>query len=159
MPDLLRYQARRLEELIAIARLLGHRQRDAVRSEHEPGRGAHIGRQPVRGLANVFGIGLDEQRMIEPAVHVRDIDIAAGVVTQPVARGDDVVAVLLAARVGVMSGSDETDRVPRAVLVHLVQRVPDERVPVAHPHVDGQRMSRGRQPLAQPVRLPLASGP
>ena len=124
-----------------------------MRGADEPRRGAHCGRQPVGRLAHVVGVGLDEQRVIEPAVHVGHIDVAAGVVAQPIAGGNDVVAILLAARGPVVSRGDEADRVPGAVRVHPAQRIADERVPVAHPHVEAGSgcpacASRWRKPAA-----------
>ena len=84
---------------------------------------AHIGRQPLERRAHVRGVGRDEQRMVEPAADVRDVDVAAACARSSVARGGDVLAVLLAARVRMLRRSDEADRAPRAGLVHLPQRV------------------------------------
>ena len=69
------------------------------------------------------------------------------------ARGADVLPVLLAARIRVLRGGDESHRVPRAIHVHLVQRIRQKRMPVAHPDVDRQRVTGGREAIAKPVRL------
>src|SRR5437867_3563877 len=48
---------------------------------------------------------------------------------------------------------DEADRAPHAVVAHLAQRVGEQRMPVAHPHIDRQRMALVRKTRAQPFGL------
>ena len=44
---------------------------------------------------------------------------------------------------------------PRTASVHLVQRVGDERMPVAHSDVHRQRVPSGREPITQSMGLML----
>jgi hypothetical protein len=53
-----------------------------------------------------------------------------------------------------LSGCDETDRVPQAGRMHLAQGIRQKRVPVPHPDVDRERMARCVQADAQSFRLP-----
>ena len=113
---------------------------------------SEIGWQFLERLAHVRNVGGDELRMIEPAVDEGHVDVAA-VRSQRLLRGRDILAVLLTARVRVMSGSDETNRMPHAIRVHLLQRVRQQRMPVAHADVDGQRTAGGVEAFAETVRL------
>ena len=139
-------------KLLAIERCLRHRQRNAVRGEDEPRGVADRGRQTLLRLAHVRGVGLDEERMIEPAADERDVEVPAARL-ELLLRGGDVLAVLLAARVRMVRRGDESDRVPHAVGVHLPERVRQQRMPVAHADVHRQRPPRGRKPLAQSLGL------
>ena len=110
-------------------------------------RRAHVLRQPCERLPHVRGVGRNEQGMIEPASHERDVDVVA-VAQQLGARRGDVLPILLAARIGVLGGRDEPDGAAQACRAHLPQRVGEQRVPVAHPDVDGKRMAGCRQTYA-----------
>src|SRR3954470_4688258 len=93
--------------------------------------------------------------MVEPAADVGDVDVAAIASSELGPRRQHVLPVLLAAGIRMLRRRDEADRVPRAVGVHLVQRVGEERVPVAHADVHGQGTASGRKSLAQAGRLKL----
>src|SRR3954469_14999471 len=93
--------------------------------------------------------------MVEPAADVGDVDVAAIASSELGPRRQHVLPVLLAAGIRMLRRRDESDRVPRAVGVHLVQRVGEERVPVAHPDVDAQRATGRCKPLAEASRLEL----
>src|SRR3954447_15829234 len=93
--------------------------------------------------------------MVEPAADVGDVEVAAVASSELGPRRQYVFAVLLAAGIRMLSRGDEPDRVPRAVGVHLVQRVGEERVPVAHADVDAQRTAGRCKALAQASRLEL----
>ena len=103
---------------------------------------------------NVRRVGGDELRVVEPALDKRDVDVAA-VIAQRLLGRRDVLAILLAARIGVMGRSDETDGAANAIRMHPLQRVRQIRVPVAHANVDRQRVTHGNQARAKAVRLPL----
>jgi len=65
--------------------------------------------------------------------------------TQRLLGGGRVLAILLAARVGMMRGGDEHDRLPHTIGIHLLQRVGQQRMPVAHADVDRQRTAGGNK--------------
>src|SRR3982751_1829880 len=93
--------------------------------------------------------------MVEPAADVSDVDVAAVATSELGPRRQYVLPVLLAAGIRMLSRGDEPDRVPRAVGVHLVQRVGEERGPVAHADVDAQRTASRCKSLAQAGGLQL----
>ena len=96
-------------------------------------------------LADVRGVGLHEQRVIEPAAHIRDVDVRAIRAQLGTCRGDGL-AVLLAARVRMLGGGNESDRAAHAGGAHLATCVGQERMPVAHADVHRQRVARGHEP-------------
>jgi hypothetical protein len=148
-----RDQPRRGLELLLIARPLGHRRRNAVRGEHEPSFPTQRFRQTRKRLSNVCGVRRDPRRMIEPAAGVRDGHILP-VTPQLVASRHHVLAILLATRIRMLRGGDEADSVAVSRCVHLAKRVGQQRMPVAHAHVYGQRVSQRRQPILQTASLP-----
>ena len=112
-----RHEPRRLGQLLAVARPLGHRGRNAVRGEDQARarRASGVG-QPGARVPDVRGVGRDEPRVREPAVHEGHLDVGVCLRAQLRPGGRDVLAVLLAARVGVLRGGDEPDRAPDAGL-------------------------------------------
>ena len=93
--------------------------------------------------------------MIEPASGERDLDVAP-VASQLGPRGGDVLAILLAARIGMLRRGDEPDRMSRPGVMHLAKRVRQQRMPVAHADVDWQRLSHRREPVLQTLRPDVA---
>ncbi len=91
--------------------------------------------------------------MVEPALDKGHIDMAA-CLAKLLLGGGDVLAILLAARIGVVRRGDESNRVPNAVRVHLLERVGQQWMPVAHADVDRQRAPRGNEARAKSVGLP-----
>ena len=113
---------------------------------------AQVGRKTLLRRAHVRGVGLDEQPVIEPAPDERDVDVpAAGV--ELVLRGGHVLTILLAAGIRMVWRSDEPDGVPHAVRMHLPERLRQQRMPVAHADIHGQRPSGVRKPVPQSLRL------
>ena len=104
---------------------------------------------------HVRRVGRNEQGMIEPAPDERHLDIVA-IASQLGACGGDVLAILLAARIGVLRRSDETDGATQAGGAQLTQRVGQQRMPVAHADVDRKRMTRRCQATLQ-TRLPAVA--
>jgi hypothetical protein len=92
--------------------------------------------------------------VIEPAVDEGDLDVTTLVAQRLLCRRH-VLAVLLAARVGVMSGGDKADGVAHSIRMHRLQRVGQVWMPVTHADIDRQRMADGGEPRPQSVRLPL----
>jgi hypothetical protein len=86
------------------------------------------------------GIRCDEGRMIEPAVDKCDVDVFP-LFADVNPGGSDVLAILLAARVRVLGGRDEPDGVAKSGRVHLAQCVGEQRMPVAHPDKDRERIA------------------
>ena len=106
-----------------------------MRGKHEARIFTHVTREALQPLANVCCVGSNEPGVIEPAVHERDVDVAA-VVSQCLLRRCDVLPVLLTAGIAMMSGGNEADGMPDAVRMHPLQRVGQKRMPVAHADVD-----------------------
>src|SRR5688572_7814167 len=95
--------------------------------------------------------------MIEPAPHERDFHVIA-VAPQLGSRRGDVLAVLLAARIGMLGGGDEADGAAQACRAEIAQRVWKQRMPVAHPDVDGKRMAGCLEAGPQALCLPTGNG-
>jgi hypothetical protein len=123
-----------------------------VRGEDEARLLAHVCGKSIARLQDVLRIRANEQRMIEPAPDIGHVDVDA-VAPHLRACVRNVLTILLTARVAVMRRGDESDRATGTVGVHLPQRVGKERMPVAHPDVDRQRLAGCSKTRAQPVRL------
>src|SRR5262245_10062524 len=54
-----------------------------------------------------------------------------------------------------LSGRNEPDRAARAGRVHRSERIGQQWMPIAHPDVDGKRVTCRCEPLAKTSRLPL----
>ena len=120
--------------------------------EHDARPGPHRLRQSCDRVVHVRGVGGDPQGMIEPASGERDLDVAA-FASQLRPGSGDVLAILLAARIGVLRRGDEPDRAPRALVMHLAERVGQQRMPVAHPDVYRHWVPDSREPVLETLRL------
>ena len=126
---------------------------NAVRGEDRVRPAANVRRQPVHRGAHVARIGFDEERMVEPAGNVGDVDVATRLSAERRAGSRHVLAVLLAAGVAVVRRRDESDRTPCTCAPHLLERVVEQRVPVAHPDEDRQRPAGGLEALLKAFGL------
>ena len=97
------------------------------------------------------------ERMIEPAPDERHLDIVA-IASQLGARGSNVLAILLAARIRMLRRGDEAYRSTQPRGAQISQRIRKERMPVAHPDVHRKRMTRRCQAILQARRLLTRDG-
>ena len=127
--------------------------RNAVRGEDQPRAGRQVGGQPgARGRTCAALAATNPGCANQLSTKVTSTSALA--CARSSARGGrHVLAVLLAARVGMLRGDDEPDRTPHAGLVHVAQRVGQQRMPVAHADVDRQRVPRAGQTTARTIGL------
>ena len=135
MVELLRDAPGGCLELGGIGRARGHRHRHAVRGEDHRRRAPARGRDAGEGLVHALGHGRDEERMIAPRGREDDLGRA---VADLVARRRDVGRVALPRSLGLERRQDDAERAPMPGVLHLRERLVQERVPVPHADVDGQ---------------------
>ncbi len=121
---------------------LCHRDRDAVRGEHQVGVLPQAGGERGQRGARAGGERLDEARVV---VEAPDLVDPGRVRAHGGAGPLDVVQVLPAARVGAVGGGHQGDGAPHAVVGHGPHRVGQVRRPVPVSPVDRQRQAAGRE--------------
>src|SRR5690606_6636361 len=137
-------EAARLIELRLVRRAARHRLRQAVRREEQRHAVPALGWNALERLAHARRDGLDEQRVIERAAQPIDERRARDARRRLV----QVLAILPAARVRAEHARDVGDRAAHTVAAHLLERVLEERMPVAVAPVDRQcRSLRGELDL------------
>ena len=112
-------------------------------------------RERLPGRAHVGGAGADEPFVRVPVADIGHIDVRGTLHAERSASGGNVAAVLLAARVGAVCRQDEPDGAPYTGVRHLSERVHEEGMPVAHPHIHGKGRALVVETLPQPGRLSL----
>ena len=121
---------------------LRHRDRDAVRREHQVGVVPQVGGERGQRGARARGERLDEAWVVEETPDLVD---PGRIRADRGARPLDVLQVLPATRVGAVGGGHQGDGAPHAVVGHGPHRIGQVGRPVPVPPVDGQRKPAGRE--------------
>ncbi len=128
-------EPRRLGELVGVAALLRHGDRDAVRCEDERRSRPSLGRDPGKRVPDARDVRLDEAGVVVERAQLEDLRCVR---PDGGLRVVEVLAVLPAARVRAERRGEERERAPDARVAQLADRVPEERVPVAVAEEDRQ---------------------
>ena len=129
------YQTSRVVQLRFVGGVAGHFGRNAVGSEDNPGCWSSFIRNPGQSAAGRFNHRLDESGVV---VENPNLVERHRISPERFDRAEHILPVLPATGLGAECGGDENQHPRDAIRAHLVDRVGEQRMPVAIAEVDRQ---------------------